>query len=127
MFYHVIAYIKKARVMRGVCEPLHEDDLSKEPYKLLIMEQQLLDKHRDDPNCLNNNFDAYIPKWIPQYQVELFEKWKKDAADKKKRATCSTANRNTSKPKRVVAPKGVRGVSNGARQKQSRKRATQRP
>ena len=63
--------------MTAVVERLHED--SKEfTWELLKLEQEQLNKYKEDPNCLNNNFEVYMPKWISADQVELFKKWKDD-------------------------------------------------
>lgn len=76
-YYHLIAYIKKNRVMRGRVERLH-DEMKDATWELLKMEQEQLDKNKNNTNCLNNNFDVYIPKWIEPAQVELFKKWQHD-------------------------------------------------
>lgn len=77
MFYHVISYIKKARIIQGRVEMI-ENDFEKRECEMLKMEQALLIKHKDDVNCLNNNMEAYIPKWIPADQIELFNQWKNE-------------------------------------------------
>ncbi len=56
------------------------------PYQLLKREQEELDKARDDENCLNQRFDAYIPiftqtngrgSWINRGYYLNFCMWKK--------------------------------------------------
>lgn len=76
-FYHMIAYIIKNRVMTATVERLHEE-MKEATWELLKLEQEQLDKHKNNPNCLNNNFEVYIPKWIVPDQVDLFKKWKND-------------------------------------------------
>lgn len=53
-------------------------------YQLLKEEQMAMDSARYDPLCLNNQIDAYIPKysektgmygWIPKQSVLNFQKW----------------------------------------------------
>lgn len=53
-------------------------------YNLLKNEQMALDEARYDPNCLNNQMDAYVPKynestgmhgWIPKTAVMNFSRW----------------------------------------------------
>ena len=55
------------------------------PYDLLKVEQMQLWENSEDPNCLNNCFDAYIPTyneekgmygWINRGQYAAFMKWK---------------------------------------------------
>lgn len=77
LFYHVITYIKKARIIQGKVEMI-ENDFEKREWEMLKTEQLLLDKHKNDETCLNNNFDAYIPKWIPADQIERFNKWRNE-------------------------------------------------
>jgi hypothetical protein len=76
-FYHVINYCIRARVVRGIAEVVY--DGAKEPeFELLKKEQEWLNQCKNDPDCLNNNFDAYIPKWITAKDASLFNKWKND-------------------------------------------------
>lgn len=53
-------------------------------YDLLKREQMELDRHRYDPQCLNNQWDAYIPKyrkdtdkygWIDKAAVDEFKRY----------------------------------------------------
>lgn len=59
-------------------------DYEDEFYKLLKYEQAALDEARYDPSCLNNQMDAYVPKynestgmhgWIPKSAVMNFSRW----------------------------------------------------
>lgn len=58
---------------------------SDNPYHLLIFEQQELDKGKQDTNCMNIYFDAYIPKliqgkrkaWINRGHYLNFRMWLK--------------------------------------------------
>lgn len=60
-------------------------------YKLLKCEQTALDEARYDPGCLNNQMDAYVPKynestgmhgWIPKSAVMNFSRWLKSGERK---------------------------------------------
>jgi hypothetical protein len=118
LYYHIVAYVKRARIIKATVEVLVKDSFVDREAEMLIMEQTLLDAHRDDPNCLNNTFDAYIPKWIPAAQVEIFTKWKQEyEANKKKRNKRNASNGNKNKPKRTVAPKSKRVVPASVGQK----------
>lgn len=53
-------------------------------YDLLKREQMELDRHRYDPNCLNNRWEAYVPKynkdtdkygWISKSAVEEYKQY----------------------------------------------------
>lgn len=72
--YHVVTYIKRARVMQGrverVGDEYHDDNL-----KLLQLEQKCLDEEMDNELCLNNNVQAYIPKWVGLTVESDFLKW----------------------------------------------------
>lgn len=79
--YHVCAYIKSARVVYATVEVIDNsfiktirDSESINGYALLVAEQKLLDKHRNDANCLNNNLEAYVPlgPWIKAAHKERF-------------------------------------------------------
>lgn len=70
-------------------EILYEND---NPYLLLIFEQQELDKCKQNPDCMNIYFDAYIPKliqgkrkaWINRGHYLNFRMWlkkRKETAD----------------------------------------------
>ena len=58
---------------------------SDNPYQLLIKEQEWLDKAKDDHNCFNISFDAYVPHgiqgkrkaWINRGHYLNFMIWKK--------------------------------------------------
>ncbi len=52
-------------------------------YAMLIDEQRLLDKAKNDADCLNNNAEAYVPNWITVAHKEKFEKF---IADRKSKA-----------------------------------------
>jgi hypothetical protein len=60
------------------------EDFDGSIYELLKQEQMYLDSARYDPNCLNNQIEAYIPKynestgmygWVPKNAVVNFRKW----------------------------------------------------
>jgi hypothetical protein len=90
MYYHVVQHIKRTRTLKAYAEMIHDGDNQPES-ELLKVEQQLLTKHKDNPDCLNNSFDAYIPKWIPAIEIKKFNKWKY-ATNKSKRAGNSSIN-----------------------------------
>jgi adenine-specific DNA methylase len=81
--YYVVAHIKKTRCIRATVE-VYRNDIQKggsiDALKLLKLEQQLLDSDSNNNDCLNNNADAYVPKWIEEkYPNHLreFNNWKK--------------------------------------------------
>jgi hypothetical protein len=74
MHYHVIAHIIKNSLSRGRVEVIGGEDLSE--FELLKLEQEEINRHINDPNCLNNNFDAYVPKWISEIEAQKFLQWK---------------------------------------------------
>lgn len=77
-YYHVISYIKRARVLQGTIKILYGADREADNLELLKYEHNLLVKYRNDEDCLNNNFDVYFPKWIPEEDVSKFNKWKNE-------------------------------------------------
>lgn len=114
-FYHLIAYIIKNRVMKAHVERLHED-CKEFTWELLKLEQSQLDKYKNDPNCLNNNFDVYIPKWISADQVDLFKKWK-DETDKRNSSKNRTANPRKKHKGGQLAVRSNRRIPKGVRPK----------
>lgn len=90
-FYHLIAYAIKNRVMKAKVERMH-DEVKDKDCELLILEQQLLDKNKNNPDCLNNNFDVYIPKWVKQPDLDIFNKWKQDESNKKNNSKNRASN-----------------------------------
>ena len=77
--HHVCSHIKKTRCIRAYVEVLDNQFLkdtaggsSINGYRMLVEEQGLLDKHRNNPQCLNNNVQAYIPMWIGKAHEEKF-------------------------------------------------------
>lgn len=54
-------------------------------YAMLVAEQKLLDKAKNDELCLNNNAEAYVPNWITAAHKEKFEKFLQDRKTKKKK------------------------------------------
>jgi hypothetical protein len=82
--YHVVAHILKNGMQQGVCK--HEDifnDFSTptrdvDGYKMLIVEQEMIDEAINSSLCLNNNVQAYVPdnsNYITQAQKEKFLRW----------------------------------------------------
>ena len=86
--YHVIGYIKRARVTRGYIEIIDIADLDDNDWlKFLKTEQELLTAHKNDPYCLNNNFNAYIPEWMGTEVKKQFDLWYKQRFAKRKKTT----------------------------------------
>jgi len=78
--YHVCNHIKKSRVISATVEVLSNefiktkgDSESINGYAMLVEEQKLLDKSKNDANCLNNNAEAYPSGWIKQLHKDKFE------------------------------------------------------
>lgn len=86
--YHVVGYIKRARVTRGYVEIVDIADFDdKDWLKYLKIEQELITAHKNDPLCLNNNVKAYVPEWAGVEINNQFEEWYKTRFTKRKRAT----------------------------------------
>lgn len=83
LYYHFIGYIlDQTEEVQYSAQLLA---MTPNPYTLLKIEQVQLWENADDPNCLNNCFDAYIPSynedkgtygWINRGQYAAFMKWK---------------------------------------------------
>lgn len=85
--YNVIAYINKSRVTRGTVEIVSIADFDDTDWiKFLKVEQNLLAAHKNDVKCLNNNFTAYVPKWMGKSIEKEFNDWLK-ARNKPKKST----------------------------------------
>lgn len=75
--YHVCNHIVKTRCIKGHVKVL-ENEFTKgdagtiDAYKILMAEQGYLNKAKNDPLCLNNNWQAYIPNWMPKKDVDKF-------------------------------------------------------
>lgn len=70
VLYVLCAHIKKTRCMRAKIEMV-DSDLRKEgssvaidTYRMLRLEQDLLNEAMESHKCLNYNQQAYIPKWM---------------------------------------------------------------
>lgn len=79
--YHVCNHIKRTRCISARVEVIANDFVNERTnsingLKMLKLEQDLLDKadKKNDPLCLNNNEEAYIPKWISKPHTEKFMK-----------------------------------------------------
>lgn len=75
--YHVIKHIKKTRCISATVEVLENefhraDSQSINSLKLLKAEQMQLDAAIKDPDCLNNNTQAYVPQWVPAADAQKF-------------------------------------------------------
>ena len=77
-YYHVISYIKKARVLQGTMKVFCSMDDCEDYGDLLIHEQKLLTRHKNDEKCLNNNFTVHLPKWIGVPEITKFNHWKNE-------------------------------------------------
>lgn len=92
--YHVCNHIKRTRCIKASVEVIQtefkkEDSESINGFRMLKLEQELLDKAKDDL-CLNNNAEAYIPKWVKQAHVERFMKYLKEKKAIKRDARTQT-------------------------------------
>jgi hypothetical protein len=83
LYYHFIGYILDQTEEVEYSASLLA--MTSNPYDLLKVEQMQLWENANDPNCLNNSFDAYIPSyredlgtygWINRGQYAAFMKWK---------------------------------------------------
>jgi len=87
--YHVCKHIVRTRCIRATVEVIDNSFIKKKGdsesingYGMLVMEQRLLDKAKNDADCLNNNAEAYVPNWIKKDHILKFEefikkRWKK--------------------------------------------------
>lgn len=87
--YFVCAHIRKTRCIKATIEVVDSDLIregtahSIDVYRMLKVEQSLLDEAtaHEDKKCLNNNFQAHIPKWMEQEApadvVKFRRTWKK--------------------------------------------------
>jgi hypothetical protein len=83
--FHVVSHIIKTRCMSGSVQVL---DYNKTPLQLIKREQQELDKAINDPNCLNNNEQAYVPvtnHFINEGDKQRFLKWYEETRPKPKK------------------------------------------
>ncbi len=67
----LIEEIISTRVLWVEIEMIFE---SEDPALLLKSEHDLLQQERDNPLCLNTIWEVYTPKWIPEQDVERFQK-----------------------------------------------------
>lgn len=75
LLYHVVAHVKRARVLNGVCELVGQYDT---PLELIKAEQILLDQYPSNYECLNNNEQAYVPignQFLSEKEKVTFLKW----------------------------------------------------
>lgn len=91
MLYKVVQYVKKGHVSYYEADIILADP---DPVKLMVAEHKALKEAKDDPECLNNSFEVYVPQWITQAEVEEYKKEiapaKKKAAPKKKKNVAPT-------------------------------------
>jgi hypothetical protein len=62
-----------------------KDAVSINGYAMLVAEQKLLDRAKNDPDCLNNNAEAYVPNWMSAAHKEKFEQFLIDRKKRKKK------------------------------------------
>ena len=78
--YHVCNHIKRTRCIAATVTVIDNEFIrtikgteSINGYAMLVAEQKLLDRASKDPDCLNNNIEAYVPNWITAAHKEKFE------------------------------------------------------
>lgn len=78
--YHVCNHVKKTRCIKATVEVIDNsfertirEAHSINGYAMLVLEQRLLDKAKNDELCLNNNEIAYVPNWMTQAHKDKFE------------------------------------------------------
>ncbi len=70
LYKKIVGCIKEGNVMAASVEVISCDPPTE--FDLLRIEQEELNKHRDNENCLNDSFEAYIPKWISEIEKQKF-------------------------------------------------------
>ena len=77
--YHVCNHIKRTRCIAATVTVIENEFVrtikgseSINGYAMLVAEQKLLNKAKNDPDCLNNNAEAYVPNWITAAHQEKF-------------------------------------------------------
>jgi|GEM_PF-1214538 len=82
--YHVANHVLKSKVMCGICkiEFVFNDYESElgiiDGYSMLKKEQEMLNESINDPYCLNNNVQAYVPDnnaYITNKDKQRFLNW----------------------------------------------------
>lgn len=61
LFFKVVEYCRKSRINLATVEVLFQSDSLPD---ILAFDQQVLSASADDVNCLNLNFEQYVPKWM---------------------------------------------------------------
>ena len=83
--HHVVGYVNRSRVTKGYVEIVKIADFDdKDWLSYLQAEQNLLNAHKNDTECLNNNFVAYVPDWMGKEVKTEFDKWLKSKSKKPK-------------------------------------------
>lgn len=86
LYYHAVRYITRQKIEEANIELIIESD---NQYEILKTEQTKLDECCQDKNCLNNNFEVYIPEWnedkekygwLDKIPVMNFNKWARGRA-----------------------------------------------
>lgn len=90
--YYICNHIKKHKVIHATVDVVDNSFIrhikemeSINGYAMLLAEQKLLDKAKNDLNCLNNNAEAYVPNWMKPAHKEKFEKYLADRKKSKKK------------------------------------------
>jgi hypothetical protein len=77
LLYHAANHIRRTRCTKATVKVIGSDFTKDDSdvingYAVLKCEQDALDECADDPYCLNNNEQAYVPNWIPLKDQEKF-------------------------------------------------------
>lgn len=100
IYKNICGYINRARVIQFEVEPVIITD---NPAELLKEEYLLLQAGKKDENCLNVQFDPYLPKWLPETAVKEFYQFRtelqKKAKEKKKKRISKVKPKKNGKAK----------------------------
>lgn len=72
-FEKLVDFIKERRCLFAEVEPIY---YPANAFELLKAEHTLLLQEKDNPQCINTIFEAYVPEWIPVGHKESFVEWK---------------------------------------------------
>lgn len=75
LLVHVVKHIIRARPLSGIVERVDSFDTA---LQLIKAEQTMLDQYQQDPLCLNNNSQAYVPignDFLNEQDKQRFLKW----------------------------------------------------
>lgn len=74
-YFKLVNYIGKNRVTKAEVD-VWADSANLTQLEILKYEQGKLDEAQNDTDCLNNGFDAYLPKWIDEGEAQKFLQWR---------------------------------------------------